>query len=101
MLLATERTDRAKDGVKIDLARKKRFFIFPNRFICVRVDKLNVSAPCSQGAGTTAPKPFACSPVRLGHFYKVNFLPRNLARPYIIGYIILQISGHLSPALSG
>ena len=43
--LAANRTARPKEGEKIDLAGKKRFLVFPNRFKSVRVRKLNLSAP--------------------------------------------------------
>ena len=99
MLPAAERTDRAKEGGKIDLAGKKRFFVFPNRFICVRVGKLNFSAPCPRGGQTLGCANLSVSLLAgLGYFTKVNSLPRNFARPYIIGYIILQISG-LNPKI--
>ncbi len=37
-------------GGKINPTGKKRFLVFPNRSICVRVGKLNLSAPCMQGS---------------------------------------------------
>ena len=102
VFLSTERTDRSNEGGKIDLAGKKRFFVFPNRFMCVRVGKLNFSAPCPRGGQTLGCANLSVSLLAgLGYFTKVNSLPRNLARPYIIGYIILQISGLNPSQLSG
>jgi len=40
-------------------------------------------------------------PGEFGDFTKVDSLPRNFHRAYIIGYIILQISRHLPSQLSG
>jgi len=49
ILLATDRTGRSKEREKINLTGKKKFLVFPNRFVCVRVGKLDFSAPCPQG----------------------------------------------------
>jgi hypothetical protein len=39
--LATDWTGRAKEGKKINLTGKKRFLVFPNALVCVRVGKLD------------------------------------------------------------
>jgi len=41
ILLATNRTGRAKERDKVNLAGKKRFLVFPNALVCVRVRKLD------------------------------------------------------------
>ena len=83
--LTTDRTGRSKEGEKIDLTGKKRFFVFPNRLKCVNVGKLNFAAPCPRGGRLLDSTPVGLPLAGLGYFTEVNFLPRNLAHSYIIG----------------
>lgn len=57
ILLATNRTGRAKERDKINPTGKKGFPVFPNALVCVRVRKLDFSAPCPQGSRRTALTP--------------------------------------------
>jgi hypothetical protein len=41
ILLATNRTGRAKEREKVNLTGEKRFPVFPNALVCVRVRKLD------------------------------------------------------------
>ena len=68
-LLTTDRTGRPKEGEKIDLTGKKALLVFPNRLQCVRVGKLNLSAPCPRGAGFGLLKPFGLPPCGAWLFY--------------------------------
>jgi hypothetical protein len=68
-LLTTDRTGRPQEREEIDLTGKKRFLVFPNRMQCVRVGKLNLSAPCPQGADFGLLKPLGLSPCGAWLFY--------------------------------
>lgn len=57
-LPATDRTGRAKESEKVNLTGKKRFLVFPNALVCVRVGKLDFSAPCPQGSRLWAAQTF-------------------------------------------
>jgi hypothetical protein len=63
-LLATDRTGRTEKREKIDPTGKKRFLVFPNRLACVRVGKLNVSAPCPRGGRLWAAQTFGPASLR-------------------------------------
>lgn len=71
---AADRTPRPKEGEKIDLTGKKRFFVFPNRFKSVRKGKLNLSAPARKEAGVGPCKPLALPPCGSWLFYQGQFL---------------------------
>ena len=51
ILLATDRADRSKERDKINLTGKKRFLVFPNALVCVRVGKLDFRRLAPKGAG--------------------------------------------------
>ena len=57
-LLAADRTGRAKEREKVNMTGKKRFLVFPNALVCVRVRKLDFSAPCPQGSRLWAAQTF-------------------------------------------
>jgi len=71
---AADRAARPKEGKKIDLSGKKRFFVFPNRFKSVRKGKLNLSAPAREEAGFGPRKPLALPPCGSWLFYQDQFL---------------------------
>ena len=56
--IATDRASTAKEGEKIDPTGQKRFSVFPKRLESVIVGQLNLSAPCSRGAGLWAAQNF-------------------------------------------
>ncbi len=58
ILLATDRAGRSKEREKLNLTGKKRFLVFPNALVCVRVGKLDFSAPCPQGGRLYGPLTF-------------------------------------------
>jgi hypothetical protein len=62
ILLATDRTGRSKEGEKLYLTGKKKFLVFPDALVCVRVRKLDFSAPCPQGGRLRDLKPFSLLP---------------------------------------
>ena len=70
---------------KINLTGKKRFLVFPKGLEFVKVGELNFSAPCFQGGRLWAAQTFGPASLGLGHFSKVNSLPRSFAHPFIIG----------------
>ena len=72
--LTTDRTRRPQEGEKIDLPGKKRFLVFPNRLQCVRVGKLNLSAPCPRGGRLLASTPLGLPPCGAWLFYRGQFL---------------------------
>ena len=74
MFLAANGANRSEEGGKINPTGKKRFLVFPNRAICVRIGKLNLSAPCPQGAGFGLLKPLGLSPCGAWLFYRGQFL---------------------------
>ena len=57
-LPATDRACRAKEREKVNLTGKKRLLVFPNALVCVRVGKLDFSAPCPQGSRLWAAQTF-------------------------------------------
>lgn len=63
-LVTTDRTGRPQEGEEIDLTGKKRCLVFPNRLTCVRVGKLNVSAPCPRGGRLWAAQTFGPASLR-------------------------------------
>jgi hypothetical protein len=73
-LLTTDRTGQANEGEKIDFLGKKRFLVFPNARVCVRVGKLNLSAPCPRGGRLWALTPWGLSPCGTWLFYQGQFL---------------------------
>ena len=74
ILLATDRADRSKERDKINLTGKKRFLVFPNALVCVRVGKLDFSAPCPQGGRLMALTPWGLLPCGAWLFYQGQFL---------------------------
>jgi hypothetical protein len=71
--LATDRTGRTKEGEKVYLTGKKRFLVFPNATVCVRVRKLDFSAPSPQGGRLWVSHLWVCFLEGLGYFSKVNY----------------------------
>jgi len=80
-LLTTDRTGRPKEGEKIDLTGKKGFLVFPNALVCVRVGKLNLSAPCPRGGRLWALTPWGLSPCGTWLFYQGQFLTSEFCPP--------------------
>jgi len=74
ILLATDRAGRSKEREKINLTGKKRFLVFPNGLVRVRVGKLDFSAPCPQGGRLMALTPLGLLPCRAWLFYEGQFL---------------------------
>ena len=75
--LATDRTNRTDKRKKIDLAAKKRFFIFQNRFKSVIVGQLNFFGSLAlKGAGRQAAQTFVpASLKRLVNFtWSISYL---------------------------
>lgn len=58
LLLPADRAGRAKEREKVNLTGKKRLLVFPNALVCVRVRKLDFSAPCPQGSRLWAAQTF-------------------------------------------
>jgi hypothetical protein len=81
-LLTADRTGQTKEGEKIDLVGKKRFLVFPNALVCVRVGKLNLSAPCPRGGRLWALTPWGLSPCGTWLFYQGQFLTSQ-SRPLL------------------
>jgi len=73
-LLATDGTVRSKERDKVNLAGKKNFLVFPNALVCVRVGKLDSSAPCPHGSRLTALTPLGLLPCGAWLFYQGQFL---------------------------
>lgn len=73
-LLATDRAGRAKEREKVNLTGKKGLLVFPNAFVCVRVRKLDFSAPCPQGSRLWALTPLGLLPCGAWLFYEGQFL---------------------------
>jgi hypothetical protein len=73
-LLVTDRTGRAKEREKVNLTGKKRFLVFPNALVCVRVRKLDFSAPCPLGSRRTALTPLGLLPCGAWLFYQGQLL---------------------------
>jgi len=73
-LLATHRAGRSKERDKINLTGKKTFLVFPNALVCVRVGKLDFSAPCPQGSRRTALTPLGLLPCGAWLFYQGQLL---------------------------
>jgi len=79
--LAAEWAGRAKEGEKIDFLGKKRFLVFPNARVCVRLGKLNLSAPCPRGGRLWALTPWGLSPCGTWLFYQGQFLTSEFRPP--------------------
>lgn len=72
-LPTTDWAGRAKVRGKIDFLGKKRFLVFPNALVCVRVRKLNLSAPCPRGGRLRAAQTFGSVSLR-----DLVVLPRSI-----------------------
>ena len=67
--LATDWAGRPKEREKINLTGKKGLPVFPNALACVRVGKLDFSAPCPQGSRLWALIPMGLLPCGAWLFY--------------------------------
>jgi len=73
VLLATDRTGSPNEREKINLTGEKRFLVFPNGLVCVRVRKLNFRRLARMGAGEGLSHHWVCFLAGLGYFTKVNY----------------------------
>jgi hypothetical protein len=82
----TDGTGRPKEGEKIDLTGKKSFLVFPNRLNCVRVGKLNLSAPCPRGDRLWAAQTFGPASLR-GLVILLRSIPYLVISPTLISSV--------------
>jgi len=87
-LPSTNGTGGSDEGKKIDPSGKKRFLVFPNRFKCVKVDKLNLLAPGPQEEVDRWLKPFVL-PLLPGLVILSRSIPYLVILPTFIPSVIL------------
>jgi len=74
VLVSTDGAGRPDKGGKINPPGQKRFLVFPNRLVCVRVGKLNRSAALPTGGRSLALTPFGLPPRGAWLFFQGQFL---------------------------
>jgi len=87
VLLATDRTGSPNEREKINLTGEKRFLVFPNGLVCVRVRKLNLSAPCPPGGRLRAAQTFGTASLRV-----LVILPRSIINLVISPALISPVA---------
>jgi hypothetical protein len=74
VLIPTDGAGSSDQGEEINPTTEERFFVFPNRLICVRVGKLNCSAALPTGGRTSALTPLSLPLCGSWLFFQGQFL---------------------------
>lgn len=81
LLLPANGAGGADEGEKVNPTGTKRFRVFPNRSICVRVGKLNRSAALPTGGRSLALTPLGLLPCGSWLFFQGQFLTSEIRLP--------------------